>query len=281
MNIFVTSDLHADRPETVGLLRQINRFLQEHASKEDVLLLLGDYANTLQGIETAVQTVTAHFPGTVLTTLGNHDCWDISSETPDSHVRRREVIDLLRACDTRVLDNSPHGIVIGDVGFAGTMGWYDYSYGDARKAHYADYESKQWNGLQWSDGLYCRWQYSDQEVAKREADHLERQLDSLWETGCSRVIVGMHHVPTRRLLFHPRWLVPERYRFLNAFLGSDQYRRLISRYYNVTHVFCGHIHSRKRVQRGETQWQSVGSGYSRKELLVAKPDGSVTSHMFS
>ncbi|RLF96543.1 hypothetical protein DRN50_01365, partial [Thermococci archaeon] len=60
--------------------------------------------------------------------LGNHDLWVQSFEEATSLEKMEEFIEMGESFGYYMLDNKP--FLEKDIGFAGTVGWYDYSFAD-------------------------------------------------------------------------------------------------------------------------------------------------------
>lgn len=264
--IFATSDLHFGmRPDGDAATRRLAAHLRG-ARSTDVLLLVGDLG---VGDETIAECLALFldFPGAKLAIPGNHDVWVPADAPIDSRERRARLPRLFRDAGFHPLEEGP--IVIGGIGFAGCMGWYDYSFRDESLGYSLTcYETKcepESTEPVWGDAEYVRWPWSDGEVAAREAARLGQHLQHL--SDAREVIVVTHHLPTSRLLFHPRALVPKFWRFANAFLGSERLGVTIAKYPNVRLALCGHIHEPREAAVGHQHFATVGGDYGRKALL--------------
>ncbi len=208
----------------------------------------------------------AGFPGKRAAIAGNHDVWCFDGR--DALERYRGLPDLFRRSGFHPLEEEP--FVRDGVGFAGAMGWYDLSFRDEDLGIPPEsYRDKCYPGREpaiWGDVLHARWHADDAAVAAWQADRLERQLASL--AGAKDVIVVLHHVPTKQLLFHPRCLVPRHWRFLNAFLGSERLSAIALRARGVSLVVNGHVHMAGAVTMGDTRFVSIGGDYRTKQLVV-------------
>lgn len=277
--IFATSDLHYGmRPDGDAVTRRLAAHLKG-ARSTDVLLLAGDLGVNDETI-TECLALFRDFPGAKLAIPGNHDVWVQPDAGINSHERRARLPKLFRTAGFHPLEDGP--ITIDGVGFAGCMGWYDYSFRDASLGYPDDcYASKCEPGSTepvWRDAQYVCWSWSDAEVTAQEAARLDAHLRQL--SGAREVIVVTHHLPTSRLLFHPRALVPRFWRFANAFLGSEQLGATIAKYPNVRLALCGHIHEPREAAVGHQHFATVGGDYGRKALL-SYSDGRITRQWFS
>lgn len=264
--IFATSDLHYGVcPDGNAATRRLAAHLRG-ARSSDVLLLAGDLG---VGDETITECLALFrdFPGVKLAVPGNHDVWVPPDVGINSHERRARLPKLFRTAGFHPLEDGP--ITIDGLGFAGCMGWYDYSFRNESLRYPDDcYVSKCEPGSAepvWGDAQYVRWPWSDAEVTKREITRLDAHLRQL--SGVREVVVVTHHLPTSRLLFRPRALVSKFWRFANAFLGSDRLGEVIVRHPNVRLAICGHIHDAREAAIGSQRFTSVGSDYEHKVLL--------------
>jgi hypothetical protein len=153
------------------------------------------------------------------------------------------------------------------------MGWYDYSFRDDIGIDLEWYRAKTWPGSPpsgWADGRFARFGESDEALTDRLARRLGEQLRAV---GRQRPIVGLiHHLPTRELLIQPRFLVPRRWRFLNAFLGAERLRETIDAVGGVAQVFSGHVHMARACRVNGVRYTTVGGDYQRKQLIQASTE---------
>jgi putative phosphoesterase len=271
MRIFITSDLHLEiDSQGDGSTKKLASFVCQQGTRDDVLLILGDLGN----IDEHFLRCLAHFrnfTGKKLLVLGNHDIWVMPQEERTSRDRKRQLEDRSHDYGFIPIEDNPQ--VIDEVSFIGNMGWYDYSFQDQLDIPNDAYEKKMYPGTKmpmWNDALYVDWGKNDSAVVDGIIATLERQLR---QAGTKKIIVGLHHVPTKQLLFHPRWAVPRHIRFANAFLGSQKLADLFAKFNDkISHVFCGHIHMSKAVNQNGIVYLSVGSDYQKKQLVMLSND---------
>ncbi len=262
--LYFASDLH------YGMCRvgdRATRALAEHlrgATRQDVLVLVGDLAKDEDALRECLEFFRG-FPGHAFAVPGNHDVWMHSAEEADSDERRRRFNETVRAFGIHPLEDEP--VVVNGVGLAGTMGWYDYSFRDDELGIPLDvYRCKSYGEWAWSDAQFVRWPRTDEEETTLDADRLDSHLRTL--AGAREIVVVTHHVPTKQLLFYPRSLVPQRWRFLNAFLGSERFREVIERHPAVRLAVCGHIHTAKELRLNRRAFVSIGGSYHAKQLVA-------------
>ncbi|HTK05287.1 MAG TPA: metallophosphoesterase [Candidatus Eisenbacteria bacterium] len=280
MKMFFASDLHYGVDgEGNAAVRSLAAHLRSPgtAAKEDVLILVGDIATNDDTLR-ACLALFSGFRGRKFAVAGNHDVWieeDLSSWT-----RYRRLSAIFRAAGFHPLEDEP--VVIDGIGIAGSLGWYDYSFRDEDLGIDMEaYRTKTPPGQDfpcWNDAHLVRWGMPDEDVTTWQAERLERHLASL--EGCREKVLAIHHVPTKRLLFHPRCLVPMGTRFANAFLGSERFGEIAS-LHGVSLVVNGHIHMAGDARIGKTSFKSIGGGYRSKQLIVRDGGGRCTRYMFT
>lgn len=276
MKVYITSDLHLGvDPRGDKAVQRLARFAAEQGMPDDVLVLAGDLATDDERLIQCLRLF-KEFPGKKTAIAGNHDVW-VQPNTITSLERYSRLPRLFLQAGFHPLEEAP--FIQKGVGFSGAMGWYDYSFRDP-------YLNIPWQRYVdkpgWADRAFVQWQQTDQEVVERQLRQLQGQLN--WLSGkVEQAVVIMHHVPTAKLLAFPhmRWIIPERWRYLNAFLGSERFQELLSRYQQLVRtVVCGHIHLGHDVHVNGQHYLSVGSTYYDKQLLVME-DGRIRRVRFT
>lgn len=273
MKMFFASDLHYRvRSEGDAAVRALaNHLRAPNADKDDVLVLVGDLATDDEALRDCLRLF-AGFPGRKCAVAGNHDVWVENGES--SWTRYRRLSAIFRAQGFHPLEDEP--LVIGGLGLAGSMGWYDYSFRDEEIGiPLYSYSKKTFPGAEgplWNDANLVHWGMPDEDMARWQAERLERHLGMLWR--CDEKIVAIHHVPTKRLLFHPRWILPRETRFANAFLGSERFGE-IAVLHRASLVVNGHIHMAGDKRIGGTRFMSIGGDYDAKQLIIRDGDRCV------
>ncbi len=287
MRIAVTADLHYNiarsRLPTLRLAEEVCGL------RADALLILGDVGGHDPAIVSECLRLFEGFSGQRFFVAGNHELW--TGPDGDALDRlERELPDAVRRAGFHPLDVEP--AVIGGVGLAGSVGWYDYSFRDRRLeiplrfyrdkiapgaaartpgfehllAETADVPLQAMEiGTRWMDGAHVRLPMSDEAFCRRLCDRLDRHLAQL-AGQCDTIVVGLHHVPFAELVppqERPGWA------FASAFLGSAALGEILLRHPKVRHVFCGHTHAPGRAVRGHIVCTSVACTYlaKRYELL--------------
>lgn len=262
--LFFISDLHYDQGPAGRLaVEAMAAHLAAHASQDDVLVIGGDLGNSDETVRACLACF-REFPGHKLGIAGNHDVWVDPGES--SWDRYRRLSELFAAENVHPLEEEP--VVKGGIGFAGALGWYDYSFRDDIGVPLQCYVDKALpsEGVAWGDQRWVHWGQRDEAFTEWQLERLEGHLGRL--AACREVVVFTHHVATRRLLVQPRWIVPTSWRFLNAFLGSDRFSELVLCYPNVKEIVNGHIHRGAEVALGGRRFSSIASGRGTRQILT-------------
>ena len=282
MRVIVTADLHYDFEQYRGRVDALaERICREDA---DVLAIAGDVFAQDPGCLLRCLRLFDGFGGEKLLVAGNHDLW--TSPGGDSFRLYDEVIPALaRACGFHDLDTGPR--IIGDVGFVGTAGWYDYSFRDESLGiPLRFYEHKAAPGYclrapelahlldpdeelpakaiaarsYWNDGRMVHWKLDDIRFDALTCERLEAQLQAV-EQQVRTVIAVTHHIPFAEMLVRrsdPSWA------FGNAFMGSVGLGRTLLRHPKVSYAVFGHSHARERRRIQHVEAINVGCTYRMK-----------------
>jgi predicted phosphohydrolase len=289
MRILATADLHYDirrsRKSAEALARRVRQ------TGGDVLVLVGDTAGVrLEPMREALRLF-ADFPGLRLLVPGNHCLW--CREGEDSLDRYHRVLPSLAAEEGFfVLDHRPQ--VLGEVGLAGSVGWYDYSmiepelgipedfyrakispgaarylgtHEDLLERHAEALTERHMQlGVRWMDGRRVRLPFDDDAFCARLAARLDRQLQTLQARGeVRRIVAFLHHLPFIEQVPADR---PDRFAFAAAYLGARRFGELLLAYPKVSHVYCGHSHWKDSRRIGRLEVVNIGSTYVDKHLEI-------------
>ena len=263
MKIGLISDLHTD-------VTPLNKAIVPHlieavkAAQLDVFVLAGDLARHLiQLSETLNAFQLADLACEKLFVPGNHDIWAI--ETPDvTSEQKCEIISTLcYECGFHPLMDAP--LIKGQIGFCGTIGWYDYSFAPA-KYDFSDaqYAEKTLMGAVWNDKRYAKWSETDRGVARRFESALKAQIAAL-RGDVSRIVVVTHHVPFQACIRY-RGELP--WDFFRAFMGSKHLGEICLDEPRVTHVLFGHTHQALDMQIRNLQAICAPVGYLQEKPTI-------------
>lgn len=256
VRIAFTSDLHVD-------ITVHNRKLLPHLAEEfrrlepDAIVLAGDIANSLAGWEEALK----QFEGIDVPKFivpGNHDIWFESNKArkrgQDSFWKYQVALPESAArFGFHYLPRQP--LVLGDVGFAGSLGWYDYTLRDRRLdavLSESDYERGQFSEGEWNDMRYAAWlsdphskywrrrqlRINDAEVCAKMRGDLRRDLEQI-AGQISKIVVVVHTAPVESAL--ERGSVPDPF---DAYEGSTEIGTLLKEFATKRKLvaICGHRH---------------------------------------
>lgn len=253
--IYVTADLHFGlNAQGDSATRKMAEYLTKKTSRGDVICLAGDIGSDDDSIARCLRLL-KHAPAAKLVLPGNHDVW---TDGQDSWERYQRFAGLAKEHGFCPLHQEPY--INGSLGIIGSMGWYDYSFLDVKGADPRDAKTNLWN-----DTHYVHWDWEDSLLARHLGELLRRQADAI--LACKERLVITHHLPTSKLLFQPRWIMPRHWRLANTFLGSDFYSSLLSDLSPLDWV-CGHSHMARRAAINDMRFYSVGSDYEKKELMI-------------
>jgi predicted phosphohydrolase len=278
MRILVTSDLHygvGKRGDAA--VRALADWVV--AARADVLIVNGDIGADLASL-TACLELFRRFDGVKLAVPGNHDVWLVDDPKSDSWTLHEEVLPrTFRAAGFHPLHLEP--CVVGDVAFVGSMGWYDYTFRDDLGIPEECYSAKTYPGdpaPMWNDARFARFPWTDEELTQKLATRLGGQLAQT--VGARRTYAIVHHLTHKRLLIHPRFVVPRKWRFANAFLGSDRLGDVLRAAKRPIVAICGHVHMRREHREPDVHHVTIGSDYVHKEVVVVEPSGELSWHRF-
>jgi predicted phosphohydrolase len=283
MRLVVTADLHINhgrsRQLALDAIAEINR------TPGDVLLVVGDTA-TADGDELERALGAIQFDGPKLFVAGNHELW---TKRDDSYaIFKDELPCRVAELGWSSLEDNP--FTLGDIAIVGTIGWYDYSFApESLGVPKRFYEAKVSPGAaeqlsehknligddvpthareimaRWNDGKFIKLGRSDEAFLEERLASLRRSLGAVPAT--SRIIAAVHHVP-----FHE--LLPPRHNatwdFARAYLGTDRIGDVLRADPRITHVFCGHSHSKADVRIDHLRAINIGSGYRQKRVLAVE-----------
>ena len=240
MRIGVTSDIHTD-------ITTANRWIVKHlvnAAHEaslDVLVICGDVSPNLLELSRALLAF-QELDCKKLFVAGNHDIW-VFEKNVTSEQKYKIIDDICLECDFHHLGKE--AFVIGQVGFCGTIGWYDYSF-KLEKYEFSEsqYARKRLYNSVWNDVVYAKWDCSDKELAHRFEMELQSQIDSIKDE-VSHIAVVTHHLPFQESVIY-RGELP--WDFFSAFMGSKGLGKICVNEPLVKYALFGHSHFKSHQQ---------------------------------
>jgi predicted MPP superfamily phosphohydrolase len=272
MRLAITSDIHTDinGPEVLSALVSRVKMLAP-----EVLVVAGDVA-TDPVIWAETMVALKEVAPRVVVVAGNHDIWT-SPQAVEKGVDSWAKLDTLlpalaKELQIDLLDAGP--VVIGNVGFVGTMGWYDLS----TREHLLDvpesvYREGIMGGMRWMDHVRAVWLDKGRKQELEEvAGILLNRLDQQFKEIQAAKLVAITHV----LAFagqihtkdHPGW------KFVNAFIGSLALGERIRKDPRVVLAIAGHTHLHSDLRIGHFRALVTPLGYKR-EWLGASPEAAV------
>jgi predicted phosphohydrolase len=273
--LLVTADLHfglcpAGDACTLRLAEHV------HRSGADAFAIAGDVADADTESFRACLDLFAQFKGLKLLVPGNHDLWTAGV---GSLKKYRQILPALATdCGFRMLDSAP--VVADRTGFIGSIGWYDYSFRNpALNISMENYSNNELPGVcTWNDVQFIDWELTDEEFTDKCLRKLKAAYRSI-EPRVHTVVVLLHHLPFRELLYGPSSLA---YEFCRAFMGSDRLGKILLDCPKVRYAFCGHTHAASACKAGRIEAVSVGSNYVSKRLVeLDLTTGQHTAHEFT
>ncbi|MFH1421126.1 MAG: metallophosphoesterase [Planctomycetota bacterium] len=264
MWIVAVSDLHYDqrREPAVECAKKVI------ASDAVVLVIAGDFAMDENLIDECAALFDP-FVGYKIAVAGNHDLWVYKGNS--SLQRYKRLGEILRAHDFHFLDESP--MIIGNIGFVGNIGWYDYSFRrlDAPEPYVQVLTDrpKKWEDLTeedykrkilyytltrseksldvfgknlrvtgWNDIEYIRWDYADAEFTNICVEKLRRDIAQI-EPLVEKIIAVTHHLPFENMMIRKNRVDWD---FNNAFVGSRKLGEVLLSCPKISLAICGHTH---------------------------------------
>jgi predicted phosphodiesterase len=240
VRLAVTSDIHVDKNGRPALEALVERARE---LSPDVLAIAGDVAT---GATTWLSTMTAlrAVVPRVVCVSGNHDAWCAPAALAagiDSWARVDKLLPAL-AAEAGVDDLDAGPVVIDGVGFAGTLGWFDFSTADPDLGLPVEaYREGAHGGMQWMDQRLAHFREDgrrmlDEVVAQRLRDRLRLQLSTL---ATPRVVAVTHMLPFAAQVERR---ASATWRFCNAYMGHLALGELLRADARVVVSIAGHTH---------------------------------------
>ena len=281
MKIIAVSDIHIPKNDAYmpDLIQKIN------SSDADVLLLGGDIAPANdQALENFLQSISG-FKGVKMYISGNHDLWIVTEVS--SKERLESVLPgIYKKYGAHSLEQQP--IIYKGVGFAGNIGWYDYSlvrvYSPPPGTKFIQLDDNYKptsNVLNWSQLTNADWRRkeimvkgmlgvksttgcNDRDYIKGLGDDLvfceqmkEKIENDLYaiENEVSKIVVMFHCVPFKEGLIRNNSSPEVCVR--NAYTGSKLLGEVLYRHQKVQVALWGHVHKRQEFKKGKIRCANV------------------------
>ena len=237
MRIGITSDIHTDiSPANSQIVSHLADVIRR--AELDVFVICGDVSPSIYSF---YETLSAFrdLDCKKLFVAGNHDIWVLNSkDNINSHQKYTLITKICEEHGFHHLGDSP--VIVENIGFCGTIGWYDYSYkSDKFSIPDRNYVRKIFHGSVWNDVNFARWKASDTEIAGQFENDLQKQIDSVRDR-VSSIIVVMHHVPFKECVVYRNELPWD---FFSAFMGSVGLGEICLKEPLVTYTLFGHTHA--------------------------------------
>ena len=261
MRLILTADLHFGKNATGDAsAREMAREINSLGA--DALILAGDNAAFDPELFHDCFQLFADFPGRKLALCGNHDLW---TRDGDSHAIYEHVFATwAEETGFEYLEGAP--VVIGGVGIAGSIGWYDYSFRDEdldipQKYFEQNFHPKY---ARWNDGVFVKMSMSDTEFHAQCLATLEEGIQSLLPR-TDTIVAVTHMVAFEEMRVQRQGPV---WGFCNAFMGSRSLGELLLRYPEIRHHFCGHTHLHHVYEMNGMRSVNIGSNYLQKRYEI-------------
>ncbi|HOJ92369.1 MAG TPA: metallophosphoesterase [Dictyoglomaceae bacterium] len=213
-----------------------NIFEEIEKENVNVFVIAGDISAKLWEIELFFEFFAA-LSGVKIFVPGNHDIWkekDISSDQK----YKKMIPDLCGKYNIHFLPENP--LLIGDIAFVGTLGWYDYSFGSEAYS-IEEYEKGIYDGLRWRETFWKLVDFYDSygrklnnvEICEIMQDELKNSLEKVEKE--KKIVAVTHTVPFKELLHMKN--------FFSAYLGSEKLGEILIEDGRVRYVICGHEHN--------------------------------------
>lgn len=272
MRIFFASDLHVDVPGNADFVRALADVAA--ADAPDVVIIAGDVCNGVRALGRTLASFAPAAPNRFYVP-GNHELWATSDGEPEARERYyRELPSIARDAGFHPLITD--SAIAGDVGFAGTMAWYDYSFADPQDGFSTDaIATKSHEGREWMDRRFVHWRDADgrampdPEVTALLLEDLAGQLDELAGAPVRQIILVTHHLAFREIV--PPVFVDGHLKFFRSFLGATGFGALAAQDPRVTLALAGHVHSIRAAQHGAITVRTCPVGYPRERKTAGLP----------
>ncbi|MFX0092114.1 MAG: metallophosphoesterase [Candidatus Hodarchaeota archaeon] len=281
LRALLVSDIHVDINSSLNscFLSELEHQLV-NLPPVDVVLLTGDVGHTIDTHRQAFRLIKHAISAQMfLYVPGNHDIWVGTKKEPEfdkidqfsSWVKFNEL--LPQVCQEQgwyFLPGRP--ITLDEWGFAGTIGWYDFSTRNPKwdnKVSLEDYSMLAWEGRRYMDSIYALWGKSHPEMADYFNQQLVKDCIKLQELGIDRdkTIILTHHIPFRNAVHY--FENDLNLDFFSAFMGCKKIGKIVIQ--NACYVVFGHTHLRNDFFEGDVHALCYPMGYFYHEEAKSLP----------
>lgn len=249
MRVYCLSDIHIDYPENAEWISALSSFDYQ----DDILILAGDLADTLELLEQCLRQLADRFRK-VLFVPGNHDLWVGRCQQKTSFDQFELICNLANNIGIAMEPFHTQSLTI--VPF---LGWYDYSFGKPSS------ELQQ----RWLDYWKCQWpDRYDAPAITHYFTQKNRQYLALNTHAVDNhsLISFSHFLP--RIDLMPDY-IPTSKRILYPVLGSSILEEQIRQLNPTIHVY-GHSHVNQRVLIDGIHYINNAFGYPHECGITAK-----------
>jgi len=224
--VYAVSDLHADHPENLALLRR------QPVRPEDAVLIAGDVSNDVSILRETLEIFVSKFKH-VAFCPGNHDLWLHEGDGCKNSLEKLGKI--LALCEELGVATRPT-VVGGGVLLVPLLSWYEPAF-DAEPDIVDDWNPPANKAM--TDFYKCRWPAGLAATDASLAEHFDSLNAAEAEGGGHEAVISFSHflprpelLPEKRFLFFPN---------LSKAVGSRALGRRVARLRPHRHVF-GHSH---------------------------------------
>ncbi|PMQ02011.1 MAG: serine/threonine protein phosphatase [Dictyoglomus sp. NZ13-RE01] len=244
MRVSALSDIHTDYIRLKNNLRkhELLDFLEKlklriMALNPDVFIFAGDISKKLEEVDLFLNTLSS-LKAFKLYVPGNHDIWNengIDSKTK----YYKSLKEIAEKNSFHYLPSSP--FILGNIGFVGSIGWYDYSLG-SEDFSLEDYEKGEYRGLKWREVYWKLIDFrnnegkrlNNPEICKIMQKELKDQIEFVKDK-VDVIVAVIHTLPFEELIYTRN--------FFSSYLGSKFLGDILLENSKVKYLVCGHEHN--------------------------------------
>ena len=218
--------------------------VREKCANTDVIVVVGDISGNgnLGFVSELLSAIKFVASAPVLVVPGNHDIY-LSLEERGKGINSLLKLSLFNGVveRARCIPLMKKPFVSGNVGFVGTIGWYDYSFApEWLSLNLEDFREKHYGMYVWADRDFVELPFSDEEFTLMLLNRFEEHIKEIYGS-VEKIVAVMHHLPFRELVhykFRPEW------DYFSTFMGSEAFGHTIRKYRDkVKLVLHGHQHN--------------------------------------